>query len=264
MRETGGPLPLLWQLRASHYSEKVRWALDHKQVPHRRRSPLPGLHMLVALGRSGGAAATLPLLELGEVRIADSTAAIAALEQRFPQRPLYPADPAERRRALALEEHFDEALGPNARLLVFHEMRSDPAVFAEFAVHSAPHLAPVRPMLGGYARVFTALRYGVADPAAGDRARAGVLAALDRLEAELAGGDGEHLVGGSFTVADLAAAALFYPVVGPEGGPLPADLPRPSALAEFVDGIRDRPGFQWVERTYERYRSLPSRAPAPA
>jgi hypothetical protein len=26
--------PTLWQLDISHYSEKVRWALDHKRVPH--------------------------------------------------------------------------------------------------------------------------------------------------------------------------------------------------------------------------------------
>jgi hypothetical protein len=51
----------LWQFRASPYNEKVRWALDLKQVPHRRRSVLPGLHHVPAsiTPRRTGLAATL-------------------------------------------------------------------------------------------------------------------------------------------------------------------------------------------------------------
>src|SRR5262245_9222949 len=29
--------PLLWHIPLSHYSEKVRWALDYKGIPHRRQ-----------------------------------------------------------------------------------------------------------------------------------------------------------------------------------------------------------------------------------
>jgi hypothetical protein len=29
--------PLLWHIPLSHYSEKVRWALDYKGIAHRRR-----------------------------------------------------------------------------------------------------------------------------------------------------------------------------------------------------------------------------------
>ena len=34
-------LPTLWQIDVSHFSEKARWALAHKGVEHRRRSPFP-------------------------------------------------------------------------------------------------------------------------------------------------------------------------------------------------------------------------------
>src|SRR4051812_43686025 len=38
--------PTLWHISVSHYSEKARWALDHKQLPHRRRAvSIPGLHI---------------------------------------------------------------------------------------------------------------------------------------------------------------------------------------------------------------------------
>ncbi len=250
--------PLLWQLTVSHYSEKVRWALDYKQVPHRRRSVMPGFHIPFALWLSGGTTITFPVLELGEDRLADSTAAIAALERRYPQAPLYPADPAERRRAVELEEYFDEELGPAARQLPFHELAHEPELFGELSSHAVPPpLSRAKPMLSLYGRLFTAVRFGARDTEAAERARASILVALDRIDAELAAGDGVHLVGESFTVADLTAAALFYPVVLPLGGPLPPDLQQPPGLERFRAEVRERPGYRWVEDTYRRYRGAP-------
>ena len=45
----------------------------------------------------------------------------------------YPGDEVERRRALALEDWFDEELGPHLRLLVWHEVTREPERLAEVA-----------------------------------------------------------------------------------------------------------------------------------
>ena len=113
--------------RVSHYSEKARWALAYKGVEHERRAPLPGAHIAVALWLTRGAS-TRPsrCSSIDGREIGDSTAIIAALEERYPEPPLYPADPEQRRRALELEDFFDEELGPHVRLLAFHELREDP------------------------------------------------------------------------------------------------------------------------------------------
>ena len=58
------------------------------------------------------------MLVLDGEAIGDSTRIIEALERRYPEPPLYPADPEERRRALEIEDFFDEELGPHVRLLV--------------------------------------------------------------------------------------------------------------------------------------------------
>src|SRR4051812_50186458 len=94
--------PILWHIVISHYSEKARWALDHKGVEHERRAPVPGAHIPVALWLTRGRHYTFPVLELDGRHIGDSTAMIAALEERFPEPALYPADAGERRRALEL------------------------------------------------------------------------------------------------------------------------------------------------------------------
>jgi glutathione S-transferase len=247
--------PVLWQLDISHYSEKVRWALDFKEVDHVRRSPFPGMHIAIALGLTGGAAKTFPILQIGGRTIADSTAAIAALEEDKPEPALYPSDPAERERALELEEFFDEQLGPHARLLPFHELIGDPDLFADLAVQAVPPpLSKARGLVGAYARGYTRLRWGVADDEAAAAARTGIVAALDRLEAELAANGGQYLVGESFSVADLTAAALFYPVVGPEGGPIPPEQPMPAEFERFRESLSERPGFAWVEEAFRRHR----------
>lgn len=247
--------PTLWQLEISHYSEKARWALAHKGVQHRRRSPLPGTHIAVALALTRGKESTFPILQLDGRTIGDSTAIVAAIEQRFPDPPLYPADPEQRRRALELEDFFDEELGPYARLLPFHELVNEPEIFAEVASQAVPGpLGKAKGFIGLYARTYTSLRFGARDKAAAQTAREKIVAAMDRLEAELTADGGEYLVGQSFSVADLTAASIFYPVVGPEGGPLPPDTPTPPAFERFRDSLRDRPGFAWVEEMFRRHR----------
>ena len=117
--------PVLWHIKVSNYNEKARWALDYKHVAHRRRDPMPGAHMLIALALTRRAA-TFPVLRIDGRAIGDSTRIIAALEERFPDPPLYPTDPAEHRRALDLEEFFDRNLGHDVRRVVFWELLREP------------------------------------------------------------------------------------------------------------------------------------------
>lgn len=249
--------PVLWHIPISHYSEKVRWALAYKGIDHERRAPPPGAHMAVALWLTRGAEMTFPVLELDGRAIGDSTAIIDALEREFDGPRLYPDDPAELERALALEEFFDEELGPHIRLLAFHELRRDPQEMERVATEMLP--GPLRdvglaaPAARLYASVFVDLRYRVADDSRAVLARERVVAALDRLEAELERGDGEHLAGDSFSVADLTAAALFFPLVNPPKGPLViAELPQ--GFEEFRAPLRDHPGYRWVDRTFAEHR----------
>ncbi|MGH2926100.1 MAG: glutathione S-transferase family protein [Solirubrobacterales bacterium] len=256
--------PVLWHIRISHYSEKARWALAYKGVEHEQRAPLPSAHMAAALWLTRGRHMTFPVLQLDGRAIGDSTAIIAALEQRFPERRLYPEDPVERSRALELEDFFDEELGPHIRLFAFHEAVQDPATVERFAVDLLPErlaeLAPVRDGATRFFSAFTGLRYGVKSDQRAELAQAKILTALDRLEAEL--GDREYLVGDEFTVADLTAASLFYPLVVPPEGP---KAPPPSAgFQERLRGpLMDRPGYEWVARMFSRHR-LPAGDPVPA
>jgi glutathione S-transferase len=247
--------PTLWQIDFSHYSEKVRWALEYKGIDHSRRSILPGSHIPIALGLTRGAQPTLPVLQLDGRNIGDSTEIIAALEARYPEPPLYPIDAEERARAIELEDWFDENLGPHARLLSFYELIQEPELFAEVAAESVPGpLGKAKPVIGAYARAFTSVRWNANSDDEAVRAREAIVAAFDKLEEELEKEDGEFLVGDSLSVADVTAASLFYPVVAPPEGPLDPNLPRPPALERFRESLSNRRGFKWVEETFRKHR----------
>lgn len=251
------PTPVLWHIPVSHYSEKARWALEYKGVEHERKAPPPGPHMLVAMALTRSTHHTFPVLRLDGRSIGGSAEIIAALERRYPEPALYPADPAERRRALELERFFDSELGPHIRLFAWHELRPDrermQAMTDRMLPPAVTRFAPARAAAGRFASAFVQLRFRVADPEAAEAAGKKVLAALDRLEAELDTTPGDYLAGASFSVADLAAASLFYPLVDPPEGPNVLPDP-PPGIESFRAPLVDRPGYRWVAEMFRRHR----------
>ncbi len=241
--------PVLWHLRISHYNEKVRWALDHKRVPHVRRAPLPGLHPLVA--RAVSHDRTLPVLVIDGEAFSDSTRIIAELERRWPQPSLYPSDPEDRTRALALEDYFDEHLGPQIRRLLFFLLFSD-AALSGTVLMGPDDERRARFMSAAFAgaRPFVAHYYGVSADRADD-ARAAVEASLDRVQQEL--DSSGYLVGDQFTVADLTAASLLAPIVRPVEFAGRAERFTPEAQA-LVDDLGDHPTFDWVRTMFAQHR----------
>jgi glutathione S-transferase len=237
-------LPTLWQYSFSHFNEKARWALDHKRIPHRRRSLLPGAPRAMWFSARG----TLPVLDLDGDRIVDSTRIIAALEERDREHPLYPDDPDERRRALELEEHFDEEMGHDVRRVAFFDW--DPGFAAELMTTAQPAILrrPFRATLPIGMRTFARARFRIY-PDDVEQSRGKIEDALERIETEL-GGE-EYLVGARFSVADLTACSLLYPLAWPDE--VQYNPPRPQG-SEFRERLADRRALEWVRDTYRRHR----------
>ncbi|HEY3189192.1 MAG TPA: glutathione S-transferase [Solirubrobacteraceae bacterium] len=243
-------LPLLWHLKVSHYNEKARWALDHKRIPHRRKAVMPGRHPAIAQKLTGGT--TFPVLVLGTEAIGDSTRIIETLERRWPEPALYPSDADDRRRALELEDFFDEELGPHTRLIVVHHTLTESRLF----------LGAFTPDLKGARRLaaraaFPRLRAGVRASFGIDEERVALAydklrAAGKRFRAELQ--PSGHLVGDGFTVADLTLAALLAPVVAPEQFPYPQPHRGHPVLAPARDILAEFGLVEWTRETYARHR----------
>ena len=244
--------PLLWHFPISHYNEKARWALDWKRVPH-RREVLSASYLWRAWRATGRA--TLPVLHLDGRAIGDSTAIIAALEERYPEPPLYPRDPALRRRALELEDWFDEEIGHPVRTLVV------PALMEAAGGAARTSDTIMRGMPSGVQRFFRAIhplfrsfyyrRHGI--DAASRAASARIVASgFERIAREM--GDAGYLVGDTFSVADLTAAAILAPIARPPGS-IWAELgDYPEPIEMLILEQRGTPAYRWVHEMYRRHR----------
>jgi glutathione S-transferase len=211
---------------------------------------MPGGPRAMLFSRGDG---TIPVLDLDGERIVDSTAIIAALEDRRPEPALYPTDAEDRRRALELEDFFDENAGHDMRRVGFWELRDNLDYGLSFMTTDQPKVRRAVGRVGlrvGFPFVwrYMSARYKFTETAV-ERSRATLAAGLDRIESERAGRD--YLVGDGFTVADLTAAALLYPLVWPPE--YQYELPDPPDL-EFLESFRDHPALGWIAETWRRHR----------
>jgi glutathione S-transferase len=241
----------LVQFLYSHYNEKVRWALDWKRVPHRRRSLLPGPHAATVKRLTGQT--QVPVLRLGDQNVVGSARIIDELERRHPDPPLYPADPAERRRALEIQTYFDEEVGADIRRALFSTWIDDPDYLC--LVFSCQRNALTRALYrrsfglvkGRLSRGLGLDRQELIDQGF-ERTRQG----FDRVAKEV-GTDG-YFVGQSFTVADLAAASILALAVHPEHPAMRRPEPLPDAMKGWLQRWSEHPGAAWVLRQYRTNR----------
>jgi glutathione S-transferase len=243
-------IPLLWHIPLSHYSEKVRWALDHKGITHRRR--VLGPDYLIQVWRATGQG-KLPVLWLDRRAIADSTRIIAAIEENYPEPPLYPHDTAMRQRALALEDDLDDTLGPALRAAIVTPLfRHDPDIALRVlttGMGSKAHRR-LRPLL----RVFPSFyryRHNISESNL-EKDRAIVAAALNRIEQERQGR--AYLVGAAFTVADLTAASLLGVLLQPPEIQYPLQVELPPYLKDYRATLLRHPAAQWAASIYRLHR----------
>ena len=195
----------------------------------------------------------LPVLWLDGRAIADSTRIIAALEEHYPEPPLYPVDTVTRQRALALEDDLDETLGPALRAAIVTPLfRHDPDIALRVLTTGMGDRAyrTLRPLF----RIFPSLyqfRHQISDNNL-ERDRITVAATLDRIEHELQ--NRAYLVGETFTVADLTAAALLGALLQPPEIQYPLRVELPPYLKDYRATLLRHPAAQWAAGIYRLHR----------
>jgi glutathione S-transferase len=152
----------------------------------------------------------IPCLEHDGRFLPDSSVICAYVEKLQPQPPLYPTDPWDYAEALWLEEWADGALVANAMAPIFQE------------------------------RVLKKLFRNPPDEERLAKARDEVLPGyLDYLEERV--GDAPYLVGGRFTIADIAVASPFVNLL--HAG-VSVDAKRWPKLAAYLERVLARPSFK--------------------
>lgn len=215
---------LLYEISWSHFCEKARFCLDFKRLPYRLEAVNPFTRRQAI--RAGGRG-HVPVLRDGGRVIEGSNAIAAYIEEAYPDPPLLPSDPAGRSEVLALERQCDEWLGPDARRVGYQVAFENPALFLGTLLWSRP---PGRWLNGPMLRLLEPRlrRKFKIYPRETDESRARLRDCLAELQARVAAGP--YLVGGTMTLADIAAVSLLDPL---------------EIVPEFVRDRAYAPLFSW-------------------
>jgi glutathione S-transferase len=241
----------LLQFRHSPYNEKVRWALDLKGVAHRRRSLLPGPH-LVTVRRLTGHTMTPVLVHDGSP-IDGSARIIEWLEARYQAPALLPAEQVLRAEALRIQRWFDDEITPRLRRAVLDALLRQPSYFACLFAEGAPvwkqrAYALAVPLAAPVVRKGN----GITGPAAVEDGLKAANEALDFVAER--GRATRYLVGKAFSLADVTAASTLATVVRPLASPMSCPQPVASGFRALMDRFANHPGAEWVRAIYARHR----------
>jgi glutathione S-transferase len=177
-----------------------------------------------------------------------------------PEPPLYPADSAERRRALELEEHFDEELGPRTRLLAIHHALKDKRLLFDTFVPDMPALRRgIASMMFPRVRKELETQFGI-DEQSVARAFEEVREAGKLLRSEA--GPSGYLCGDRFSVADLTLASLVAPLVCPSQFPYHQPQREHELFGPVRAVLRESGLDEWVREMYSRHRGVSAEQPA--
>jgi glutathione S-transferase len=247
------PARILHQFPISHFCEKTRWHLEAKGLAYEVKDLFPGVHAIVNKRLVG--CPTVPLLVDGERAIGDSTAIALYLEKTYPGLSLIPSEPALRAQVLELEEYFDGTFGPDVRRWIYGQalMTSGTVPKLFFGRGYSPALQTVGRTLGFVLSSAIRRMYRISAVTVAKSAEK-IEQAAGRLEEILGGDPRRYLVGETFTLADLTAASLLGPLVGPPGSPWEEVPHAPPAVLARREEMRARVAGQWVTERYARDR----------
>ena len=199
----------LYTFNISHFSEKARWTLDYEGIPYEERVLLPGPHQLVT--RRIAPRTHVPVLEHDGQYVQGSSAIIDYVADRLGGAKLTAINPAERAKALELENTLDHAFGRGVQQVLYSALVNDRRTVIGLWSARGPfsaggfHAVAFPVVASAVSRMYTTVDVdGVA------RAKQRFVTTFDELDAVLA--KQPYLGGDAPDRTDITLAALLAPV----------------------------------------------------
>lgn len=240
----------LYTFNISHFSEKVRWALDFEEIPYEEKVLVPGPHQLVT--RRIAKKSQVPVLVHDGRVVQGSSAILDYIADRLGGARLAPRGDGPLSDPHATEQDVDLAFGLGVQRVLYSAALDDRATLTELWSDGGP----------GWARAFYAVAFPVVaaavkrmykthDAGAVQRAKERFVATFDTLDAALA--RRPYLGGDAPDRLDVTVAALLAPLCRPPEHRV--EWPEiPSELASFTAELEGRPTWTHVLRMYRDHR----------
>jgi glutathione S-transferase len=239
----------LYTFNISHFSEKVRWALDFEGLQYRESVLLPGPHMLVT--RRLAKRSHVPLLVHDGHVVQGSSVILDYIAEQLGGHKLVSKN-QDLNAVHALERELDEAFGLGVQRVLYNVMLKERRVLTALWAFGGPPWARVfyAVTYPGVARVVSRM-YQTSNAGLVSESRELFRRVFDKLDALLA--KQPYLDGVAPSRLDITVAALLAPVCRPPQHRIPWPEP-PESLHCFEAELRDRPTWNHVLRMYREHR----------
>lgn len=217
----------LIQIPFSHNCIKVRRALELKNLPFETRNiaPMDRKPVLAASGQ-----ALVPVLEDGEIVVAESNAIFRYIESTYPEPSLLPDDPGLHADCWLLVDWADRGFMALTRRLAYWNLTSTPGSIERLFMPEATGLR--RRLMGAIARKKIRERFRISSER-NERDEADLKRLVDLAHERLAGTP--FLLGDRLTLADIGLASMSAPLWA--ASPPVRDLPAVGSLLSWGAGI---------------------------
>lgn len=242
----------LYQFPLSHFCEKARWLLDHKELDYVAHNLVPGVHRAFTQLKTGQN--YLPILKDRDSWLADSTKIALYLDDQYPEHRLLRSEPELREQAIEINDLASELGAHVRRWGLSHTLASEQSLdiligengyLRRFEKYSKPLLKSL--LSKGYELKTEKVEH----------AKQRIDELVSVLNQKLIANGGRYLVGTYLGLADIAVCAMLAPILEIEGTPWEKERGEEISVEfqQYRDQLLALPLGQYIQRIYRTERN---------
>ena len=205
----------LYQFPLSHYCEKARWLLDHKELDFLAQNLIPGVHLAFSQLKTGQN--QLPILKDGERFIAGSTQIALYLDDIYPEHRLLRSDQTARTQALEIDQIAHE-LGIHVRRWGLAHALADGDESLDIMIGEKGYLRQFEKFSKPILKTLMSKRYQL-DQEKIEQSKYQIDLTIQSLNDTLIANGGQYFVGHRLGLADISVCAMLAPLLEVETTP---------------------------------------------
>lgn len=244
---------ILYQFPLSHFCEKARWLLDHKELDYVAHNLIPGVHRAFAQLKTGQN--RLPILRDQDFWIADSTEIALYLDEVYPEHSLLRADPQQRQLALEINGLATE-LGRHVRRWGLAHTLTENEESLDILIGEKGYLRQFEKYSKPIIRALLSKGYQLnADKVAESRLHMDSI--IQNLNERLIENHGRYFVGERLGLADIAVCSMLAPILEIPGTPWEKEQGETLSeeFRQYKEHLMTLPLGQYVLRIYQTERN---------
>jgi len=248
----GEDMRILYQFPLSHFCEKARWLLDHKELDYNAQNLIPGVHRAFAKLKTGQN--KLPILRDQDQWIAYSTQIALYLDEVYPEHTLLRPDPTQRNEALEIDQ-LASTLGYHVRRWGLAHTLSESEQPLDLLIGEKGYLRQFEKYSKPIMKMLISKGYQL-DQDKVDESQREMRRLIAELNQRLIANGGAYFVGERLGLADIAVCSMLAPIL--EIQDTPWEKEQGETLSEqflqFKQELSDLPLGQYVLRIYQTER----------